>query len=146
MYKKEVNCWKSDPYEEAIIAWCQEPYNKDNPDAMFILADILLEKASKGEKTVDAVYLMEQAAKKGHARAAQAMGQLFQYGWAVSRSRKSALMWYEKAAELGNPEAAALISGLKAQKRRRTIGHLFLCCLLSVQLVFCFFICRRYNR
>lgn len=132
MYKKEIGCWKSDPYEETIIVWCQESYNKENPEAMFILADIMLENAGKGKKTADAVYLMEKAAKLGNARAALAMGQMFQYGWAVSRSKKSALMWYEKAAELGNSEAAALLAALKRQKRRKTIIG-----IVSLVLVIC---------
>lgn len=121
MYKKEIGCWKSDHYEESIILWCQEPFNKENPEAMFILADTMLEKATKGKQTAEAVYLMEKAAKLGYARAARAMGQLFQYGWAVSRSKKSALMWYEKAAALGDLEAAELLAKMKRQKRRQTI-------------------------
>ena len=66
MYKKEIGCWKSDPYEESIIIWCQESYNKETPEAMFILADTMLEKATKGKQTADAVYLMEKAAKQRH--------------------------------------------------------------------------------
>lgn len=118
MYNKEIGCWKSDSYEEAIIAWCQEPYNRENPQAMFILADRMLEEASGGKRTAESVYLMETAAKGGNARAAMAMGQLFQYGWAVSRSKKNARAWYEKAAELGDLEAAALLAKWKRQKRR----------------------------
>lgn len=132
MYKKEIGCWKSDSYEESILAWCQEGYNKENPEAMFILADTMLQDAGKGKKTADAVYLMEKAAKLGHARAALAMGQMFQYGWAVSRSKKSALMWYEKAAALGDLEAAALLAALKRQKRRQLIVS-----IVSVVLVIC---------
>ncbi len=130
MYNKEIGCWKSDAWEEAIIAWCQEPYNRESPQAMFILADRMLEEASGGKRTAEAVYLMESAARKGHARAAMAMGQLFQYGWAVSRSKKSARVWYEKAAELGDLEAAALLAEQKRQKRGR-----ILVCALSVLLL-----------
>lgn len=119
MYKKEQHCWKSESYEQAILLWCREPFNKENPEAMFILADSMLETASKGKQTSEAVYLMEKAAKKGYARAAFAMGQLFQYGWAVSRSKKNAAAWYEKAAELGDQEAAALVEAWKRQRRRR---------------------------
>ena len=114
MYKKEIGGWTSDKYNESIILWCREPFNKVN----------MLEKATKGKQTAEAVYLMERAAKLGNARAALAMGQLFQYGWAVSKSRKFALMWYEKAAALGDREAAELLEKLKKQKRVRLIASL----------------------
>lgn len=121
MYSREDRCWKSEQYDASIIAWCREPFNKENPEAMFILSDSMLESASKGKQTSEAVYLMEKAAKLGNARAALAMGQMFRYGWAVSRSRKSALMWYEKAAQLGDAEAAHLLEEWKRQRRRTVI-------------------------
>lgn len=121
MYKKDVSCWQSDSYEESTLIWCRESFNKENPEAMFMLADTMLEKAAKGKQTAEAVYLMEKAAKLGNAKAALAMGQLFQYGWAVSRSHKLARMWYEKAAQLGSVEAAALIAQLKRQNRIRVL-------------------------
>lgn len=139
MYKKEISCWKSEGYEEAILLWCQEPYNKDNPQALFILADSMLEKAAKGKQTAEAVYRMERAAGLGYARAALAMGQMFQYGWAVSRSHKSALMWYEKAASLGDSEAASLIAELKKRRRGRILmgatAAVLLICLVCVAML-----------
>ena len=121
MYNKKMKAWISEPYQDAILQWSKEDFNKDNPRALFIQADVLLSKASKGDRTADAVYLMERAAKLGDAQAAFAMGQMAQYGWAVGRSRKLALSWYEKAAELGYQEAKDLLEQLRRQKKRRVI-------------------------
>jgi len=119
MYKKELRCWKSDAYDEPVLLWCLESFNRENPEALFILADDKLEKAAGGKETAEAVFLMEKAAALGSDRAALAMAQMFRYGWAVARSRKSAVRWYEKAAEMGNAEAAAFLASLKKQKRCR---------------------------
>lgn len=132
MYNKDSNCWKSEAYEKATIVWCQDSRNQENPEAMFILADILLEKASRGGQTADAVYLMEKAAKLGNARAALAMGQMFRYGWAVTCSGKTALAWFEKAARLGDSEAAALLEELKRRKKSRIV-----CCAASLAAAVC---------
>lgn len=122
MYNKNTKCWESGQYEEAILHWCSEAFNKDSPQALFIQADVLLPNASKGKHTADAVYLMERSAKLGYAQAALAMGQMFQYGWAVHRSSKTALSWYEKAAELGSHEATEILNQLRKLKKRRIIA------------------------
>lgn len=121
MYNKKAKVWESGQYPEEILNWCREGVNKDNPQALFVQADILLSQASKGKRTADAVYLMEQAAKMGDPQAALAMGQMFQYGWAVGRSRKNAVNWYMKAAELGSQEAKEIIDALRRQKKRRIL-------------------------
>lgn len=118
MYNREQRSWESASYEETVLLWCREPFNRDNPEALFILADVMLSEASREKETAEAVYQMERAAKMGYAPAAFAMGQMFQYGWAVHRSRRIALTWYEKAASLGNEPAIALLRELKQKKRR----------------------------
>lgn len=122
MYNEKAKAWECGQYPEGILDWCTDVVNKDNPQALFVQADILLSQASRGKRTADAVYLMERAAKLGYPPAALAMGQLFQYGWAVSRSEKQALVWYAKAAELGNTEAQAILNQRRRRKRQRIIA------------------------
>lgn len=141
MYNKQWKGWESDHYEETLLLWCKESFNRDNPQALYILADAALGKASKGKETADAVYGMEQAANLGFAQAALAMGQMFQYGWAVHRSEKRARTWYEKAAALGSEEAAACLEEMRRNKQRRALlGGLMaaaLCaCVLGVIWLF----------
>ena len=131
MYNKKINHWQSNHYEKTVIAWSRESENRDNADALFVLADIMLEQARQGGETSEAVYLMEKAAKKGNSQAAFSMGQLFQYGWAVGRSPKSALYWYKIAAELGSADAIALAATLKRQKKLKRIGFLSAIVLLT---------------
>ena len=85
MYNRQWRAWQSAEYDEARLLWCRESFNRENPEALFTLADAALGKAGKGKETAEAVYNMEKAAKLGHAQAALAMGELFQYGWAVHR-------------------------------------------------------------
>lgn len=119
MYNANQKCWESGGYDEAVLLWCRESFNRDNPEALFTLADHMLAQASKGKETADAVYMMQRCAELGCARGALAMGQMFQYGWAVHRSWKAAREWYEKAAALGSGEAAALLEKLRQARRRR---------------------------
>lgn len=122
MYSVKQKCWKSGGYDEAVLLWCRESFNRDNPEALFTLADHMLAQASKGKETADAVYLMQRCAELGYAQGALAMGQMFQYGWAVHRSWKAAREWYEKAGALGSGEAAALLEKLRQARRRRLIA------------------------
>lgn len=122
MYSLDRKCWESGGYDEALLLWCRESFNRDNPEALFTLADHMLGQASRGKETADAVYLMQRSAELGYANAALAMGQMFQYGWAVHRSWKTAETWYEKAAALGSGEAAALLEALQRTRRRKRIA------------------------
>ena len=76
MYNKKQKCWISASYAESHLVWCREPFNQENPAAMFDLADSMLEQAERGKQNAEAVYLMEHAARLGYAQAALAMGQL----------------------------------------------------------------------
>lgn len=135
MYNEKQKCWESPEIEESVLIWCREPFNRENPEAMFTLANHLLTKASKGSETADAVYLMEQAANLGRAEAALAMGQMFQYGWAVHRSAKTAREWYEKAAALGSAEAAAYLEKLRRAKKRRVLTVAVAVCVVAAAAV-----------
>lgn len=63
------------------------------------------------------------------------MGELFQYGWAVHRSQRMSLEWYEKAAALGSAEAASRLAELRRARRRRAIT--WACAALAVVLAAC---------
>ena len=135
MYNRQWRAWQSAEYDEARLLWCRESFNRENPEALFTLADAALGKAGKGKETAEAVYNMEKAAKLGHAQAALAMGELFQYGWAVHRSQRMSLEWYEKAAALGSAEAASRLAELRRARRRRAIT--WACAALAVVLAAC---------
>lgn len=132
MYNKQWKAWESAEYQENVVLWCLEPFNKENPEALFILADKALGKTERGKDTANAVYQMEHAAELGYAQAALAMGQMFQYGWAVHRNAKKAKEWYEKAAELGSAEAKSYLEALKREKRRRTLMGCAVACVCAM--------------
>lgn len=119
MYSEKLHCWQGGEQEESLLLWCREPFNRENPEALFLLADHLLVDADKGKENAEAVYMMEKAAGLDYPQAALAMGQMFHHGWAVHRSWKQAKRWYEKAAKLGSGEAAALLEKLERKRKRR---------------------------
>lgn len=121
MYNTKLKRWESAAYEQSHLIWCKEPFNRDNPVAMFDLADSMLERAKKGRQTAEAVYLMEGAAKLGYVQAMLGMGQLHEYGWAVHRNRRIAVQWYEKAAALGSAEASARLAAMKKKKKNQRL-------------------------
>ena len=91
MYNRQWRAWQSAEYDEARLLWCRESFNRENPEALFTLADAALGKAGKGKETAEAVYNMEKAAKLGHAQAALAMGELFQCRQPYPTSRSLAM-------------------------------------------------------
>jgi len=119
MYNKKTHCWQSDSYDEAILKWAHAEENKNDPLAMFIIADTLLVTAERGRGNIDAVYFAETAAKAGNPRAALAMAQMFHYGWGVHQNKKTAREWYLKAAELGESEAIKYLNDLKKRKKKK---------------------------
>lgn len=119
MYNTQWRAWESEEYSEAYLLRCRGSLDREDPEALFALADAALGKAERGKETAEAVYNMEKAAKLGSARAALAMGELFRYGWAVHRSEKKSREWYEKAAALGSAEAEERLAQLRRAKRRR---------------------------
>lgn len=121
MYNAKQKCWISASYDESYLIWCREPFNRENPAAMFALADHMLEQAERGKQNAEAVYLMESAAKLGDEKSALAMGQLLEHGWAVQRNLRMAEQWYEKAASFGSAEAGALLAALKHKRRMKRL-------------------------
>lgn len=119
MYEKRQHCWISGFYEEAVLNWCHKEFNQNNPQALFVQADVLLSQAERGKETATAVYLMERAAKMEYVPAVLAMGQMFEFGWSVHRDEKTAVKWYQKAAALGSGEASAFLKELRRKRRRR---------------------------
>ncbi|MDO5132712.1 MAG: S8 family serine peptidase [Eubacteriales bacterium] len=113
--------WISTGLDEKTLSWCNDPGNRDNPRAMFLKADRLLEDLSSGDVVAEAIYNMEKAADRDNPDAAFAMGQMFEYGWAVGKDRKKAKSWYEKAASLGHPEAVRALQRMKSARLRTIV-------------------------
>lgn len=120
MYKKSSKCWVGGEYDEYTLKKVRESTSEE-PELLFIKADLLLENANEGNNTVEAVYVMEQAAKAGFPRAALAMAQLFEHGWAVHRNKKLCLEWYKKAAELKDPDAIEYMEAYRRSRKKRII-------------------------
>ena len=91
MYDVKNRKWKSDCENEDLLRWSQEPANAAQPEAQFIRASSLLEKNRRGGDVAEAVALMEAAAESDYPKAVFAMGQMFYWGWAVSKDRKMAM-------------------------------------------------------
>lgn len=127
MYDVKNHKWVSDCGNEDMLKWSWEPANASQPEAQFIRASALLEKNRRGGDVAEAVELMELAAKAEYPEAMFAMGQMFYWGWAVSKDRKLALTWYQKAAQLKYKPA---IRELEALKRRKTRNILSVCAAL----------------
>lgn len=127
MYDVKKRGWVSDCPNEDLLRWSQEPANASQPEAQFIRASALLEKNRRGGEVAEAVALMEQAAKAEYPKAVFAMGQMFYWGWAVSKDRKLAMEWYHKAAELNYKPAVKELENLK---RRKIVNVISVCSAL----------------
>lgn len=133
MYNKELKSWTAECSDEELM----EKYRAEqdhSSEAKFYVADKLLSEAKRGDKTADAVYLMEMSANTDFEPAVLAMAQMFRYGHGVKKNIKTALMWYQKAAALGNKEAADIASSLKRKKKAK-IGIFVLLTALIVAAV-----------
>lgn len=73
------------------------------------------------DKAVDGVYQLETTAKNGYAPACMAMAWLFEEGKLVSKSKKSVMFWYQRAAELGDEDAKSILAESARKRRRRII-------------------------
>ena len=130
-------------YDNKQKRWVANPLpgtgdTEETPYDEYVEADALLEKAARGEYNAEAVYSMECVANKGCAQACFAMGQIFYYGWAVSRSNKLALVWLQKAVYAGCVEAEDLMKEIKKAQRQKRVKILLLClaivCVAAVLL------------
>ena len=70
MYNKKWKAWEAPSYEESLLIWCREPFNRENPQALYMLADDALSRVERGKGTAEAVWQMEKAADLGLAQAA----------------------------------------------------------------------------
>ena len=123
MYNVSAHLWESASYEDEVIRWAKAPENAENPQAVYVLADLELSKLTGQSGAADAVFLMEQAAKKDYEPAAFAMAQLFHYGWGVEADLETALKWYSVSADLGNEKAAKIAEELKEKQKEATGDH-----------------------
>ena len=57
------------------------------------------------EEWTDAAKCYKEAAELGHAKAMEALGEIYIGGWLGEEDHKKGLMWLEKAAELGDADA-----------------------------------------
>ena len=123
MYNVSAHLWESASYEDEVIRWAKAPENAENPQAVYVLADLELSKLTGQSGAADAVFLMEQAAKKNYEPAAFAMAQLFHYGWGVEADLETALKWYGVSANLGNEKAAKIAEELKKKQTEAPGKH-----------------------
>ena len=52
MYNKKWKAWEAPSYEESLLIWCREPFNRENPQALYMLADDALSRVERGKGTV----------------------------------------------------------------------------------------------
>lgn len=122
MYDLKSHKWKQDCENEDLLRWSREPANVNLPEAQFLRADALLAKNRRGGDVAEAVELMENAAKQNYPKAMFAMGQMFYWGWAVHKDRKTALDWFRRAAALEDPSAQKALADMKRRRIRNTVS------------------------
>ena len=117
MYDKQSKSWK--PVSDSAMA--DGSSGVDRLRAEFEEADRALASIEDNKNLIDAVYQMQQLADQGYADACLAMGQMFEYGWAVAKDTPLAVEWYKKASNAGSPEAFKALSGLKKSRSRKIL-------------------------
>ena len=127
MYSEEKRRWISGCKKEEGERYCRQAEKTEDPEIMFQAADYLLTRSEKGGRNAEAVFLMEKAAQEKYTAAMLAMGQMYEYGWGVGKSRKYALYWYKEAAGAGSREAEKALARLKKKR-----GRLFAAGVLSL--------------
>lgn len=116
MYNRDDHTWVSDCKDQELLRWCREPANAERPEAKFLRASELLSQHRRGSEAAEAVLLMEQAAKEEYPPAVFAMGQMFQWGWAVHRDTKRAAELYRRAAALGDKNAEKALAEVRHRR------------------------------
>lgn len=119
MYDKQSKSWR--PVESAASESERFVSEQDRLRAEFEEADRALASDDENERGVDAVYRMQQLAEEGYPDACLAMGQMFEYGWAVPKDKQVAIEWYKKAANAGSPEAVSILSNLRKARKLKII-------------------------
>lgn len=133
MYDKSTGSWVA--YANSVSA---EGFDEQTV-LDFEKADAALVSALTGEDNAEAVYLMEKSAKAGLPDACFAMAQMFEYGWAVKKSKRQAYRWYQKAADAGNLQAGLLLKKHRRAQRIRLIviaAAVVLCAALGFGVFF----------
>lgn len=133
MYDEKKRQWIFQDDEEKARACCARAEGTEEAETLWIAADYLLSRARQQERNIDGVFYMQKAAQSGHADAMFAMGQMAEYGWAVGKSRKNALNWYQKAAKAGQREAGQALRRLKRKQRVKAAA--FLAVALAATLI-----------
>lgn len=131
MFDREDRMWHSDCVDEELLRWADEPANADRPEAGFLRASDILSRYRRGSEAAEAVLLMEQAVKEEYAPAVFAMGQMFQWGWAVHKDAGKAMEFYRHAAELDYMPAVKAL----AEVRRRRLINIATTCIIALVCV-----------
>jgi uncharacterized protein len=94
---------------QAEIA-CRAALRDDPANPTFMLG--LGRALSLGNKRLEAIKYYLDAADRGHARAMNNLGEVFEYGIGVPKNLTTAIVWYERAAELGHAGAMTRLGQL----------------------------------
>lgn len=122
MYDKKQKKWISDCNTDELKRILNNPELTEDNDTLFLKASEYLSDIKKAENVVQSVAIIEELAKNNHLPSVFAMGQMFYYGWAVSKDRKKALEWYNKAADSGYAPAIQALSEIKKAKTTKIIS------------------------
>lgn len=122
MYDKKYKKWISDCDTDELRRLLNKPELADDCNTLFLKASEQLSDIDKSENVVNSVSIMEKLAEKNHLPAVFAMGQMFYYGWAVSKDRKKALDFYNRAAKEGYAPAVETLADIKKAKRIKIIS------------------------
>lgn len=137
MYDRKKKGWISDCGNEELRRWAA--MNPNQPESRFLRGSQLLTDLSDGSDVAEAVSLMVSAAEQGYPKAMFALGQMYQYGWGVHKDRKTARIWYQKAAKNGSSEAKKLLHDQKRRRIKMLIGlaaAIAACALLAAGIFF----------
>ena len=117
MYDKRKKIWVSDCIDPEDIQLIKKCTSSDRAEVRFLKASDMLSKINTGADVAQAVAAMENLAKEEYPKAMFSMGQMFSFGWGVSKDRSMAEKWYKKAAEAEYEPAVRL---LRERRNRKT--------------------------
>lgn len=100
----ELGWWGEKDMQKAV-SWYRTGVQLHDPDAMYNLAICLREGKGTVQDTPAARQLLQQAAERGHADAANLLGLGYEKGWWGAPDPRQALPWYEQAAARDHPAA-----------------------------------------
>lgn len=106
-----------------IVQLTRQAADRHHWKAMLNLASLYLQGFDPPHGTEDAVQLVEQAMRLGIPAAYDRMGTYYMNGTGVNRDATRAYAFWQKAAEMGNPDAMAYLAGQMTAGRDSGPGH-----------------------